>query len=185
MKILFPRFPRIFTATILPFVAKTTLWTALSALAIINIYARINLTPSYWTALLTSLRFPVSAPAHQALAEAYWQQGYVTQAKQELLYALDVINTMHGANGQTVLGASTAPSQLLTQWEQEPERLRKQYQFWQTVVKEKPDYRDGYVTLASLAYQRGTLNEARAALALAFTLDPNSPTIQALTTLLK
>lgn len=184
-RFLFPRFPRIFTATILPFVAKTTLWSAFTALAIINVYARINLTPSYWAALLTSLRFPVSPKAHQALAEAYWQQGYVTQAKQELLYAQDVINSTRGTTDQTVLGVSTAPSDLLTQWEQEPERLRRQYQFWQNVVKEKPDYRDAYIMLASIAYQVGTLNDAQASLARAQALDPNSPSIQALTTLLK
>lgn len=179
---LFPRFPRIFTATILPVVAKMILWSSFTALIVINVYARVNLTPSYWTALLTSLRFPVSPKAHQALAEAYWQQSYVTQAKKELLYAQDVINSTRGTNGQTVLGASTAPRDLLNQWEQEPERLRRQYQFWQTVVKEKPDYRDAYVTLASLAYQLGKLNEARAGLAKAHSLDPNSPTIQELTT---
>lgn len=182
---LFPRFPRIFTATILPFVAKTTLWSVFTALAIINVYARVNLIPSYWTTLLTSLRFPVSPPAHQALAEAYWQQGYVTQAKKELLYAQDVINSTRGVNGQTVLGTSTAPNDLLTQWEQEPEKLRRQYQFWQTVVREKPDYRDGYIMLASLAYQLRKLDEARSSLARAQALDSNSSTVQELTKIFK
>lgn len=181
----FPRFPRIFTATILPFVAKTTLWSTFTALVLVNIYARVNLVPSYWTAIMTSLRFPTSATAHQALAQVYWQQGFGTQAKQELLYAQDVINTAHGANGQTVLGASTEPRELLNQWEQEPERLKRQYQFWQTVVREKPDYRDAYIQLAAITYQLSKPDEARSWLSRAATLNPTSPTIDKLTPLLK
>lgn len=183
--LLFPRFPRIFTATIVPFVAKTALWSAFTALLIVNVYARANLTPSYWLALIAGLRSPTAPSVHQALAQAYWQQGLLSQAKRELSYAQDIINDMRETAGQEVLGASTDPRELLVQWEQEPERLRRQYRFWQTVAREKPDYRDAHLVTGSLAYQLGYYKDAEQYIQQARRIDPNLPVIEKLRVYLK
>ena len=43
----------------------------------------------------------------------------------------------------------------------EVDKLKDRYIFWQSVAIAKPDYRDAFVTLASLAYQLGKLDESK------------------------
>jgi len=93
----------------------------------------------------------------------------IPRARQELVLA--------DALQPSVLGASTTRD-LLNQWDREPERLRRQYQFWQTIVTERPDYRDAYMMLASLTYQLSRTSDARLFVRKALQLDPNFRTAQ-------
>lgn len=120
--------------------------------------------PSYWNDLIVVLNFPQDGESHLALAKSYWNERMILPARRELLLA--------DAFGPSVLGASTARS-LLHEWETEPERLIQDYQFWLTVVKEKPDYRDGYIALSSIAYQLSRTYEARFYIRRALQIDPN------------
>ena len=52
--------------------------------------------------------------------------------------------------------------------------------YWQDVLAKHPDYRDGYIQLASLAYDNGNLTQTHAYLAQAQTLDPNNTTVNVL-----
>lgn len=45
--------------------------------------------------------------------------------------------------------------------------------FWQSEVKKKPDYRDGFFTLALLSYQLKDFDKANENLGKALSLDPN------------
>lgn len=85
----------------------------------------------------------------------------------------------------SVLGATTDLLQTLARQEEEAASLEKKYAFWQTVASARPDYRDAFISLASLAYQLGNLEEARAWLSRAAALDPTSPTIEKLSAFLK
>lgn len=88
------------------------------------------------------------------------------------LLAFFVVNLVNGiSEPKRVLGASSAG---------ERESAERAFGFWQEVVKTKPSYRDGFVTLATLAYQLGKFDEATAFADRALTLDPNSPDAQRL-----
>lgn len=66
-----------------------------------------------------------------------------------------------------------------------PEALSAEYSYWQAIVRTRPDYRDGYVRLASLAYQLGKLNDAKTFVSQIRRLDPNYPTLAQFEELLK
>lgn len=109
---------------------------------------------------------PLSAQRHVDLATLLWKQG----SKQE---------------ARDVLGATTTSAGTLAKWEQEEKKIEEQYTFWQSVAASKPDYRDAYIQLAYLAYQREKFGEAHAWLAKAVTQDPNSFSVQKLRELLQ
>lgn len=108
-----------------------------------------------------------ASPTHwDRLVMFLWNRGYKQEAR-------------------NVLGATTDLLQTLAEQEEEAAGLEKKYAFWQSVASARPDYRDAFITLASLAYQLAKPDEARAWLARARALDPNSPIIQELSQLLK
>lgn len=72
-----------------------------------------------------------------------------------------------------VLGAETLPRDVLAQWQHEETALQQRYFFWQSVARAKPDYRDAYITLASLAFKLGKRDEANRWITKALVLDPN------------
>ena len=115
------------------------------------------------------LRNPFVSQTHTMLAQALWEKRMIPRARQELVLA--------DALQPSVLGASTTRD-LLNQWDREPERLRRQYQFWQNIVTERPDYRDAYMMLASLAYELSRTSDARMYIRKALRLDPNFRTAQ-------
>lgn len=63
--------------------------------------------------------------------------------------------------------------EMLTAWKNEPARLENSYRYWQTVIKEKPDYRDAYLALAALAYQLGYKTDAKQYVEKIREIDPN------------
>lgn len=104
-----------------------------------------------------------SRPAHwDKLVMILWNQGYKQEAR-------------------NVLGATTDLVESLTRQEEEAAELQKKYAFWQIVASARPDYRDAFVQLTTLAYQLGKPDEARSWLARASSLDPNNQTIRDLT----
>lgn len=159
LKLQLPHFTRGKNAGLISASISSVLWAGLTALFSVNIFARINLTPNYWSKLEAALLQPFSTTSHRLLAEEFWQEGLQGTAKKE-----------------AVLGAST--EDLLAQWEGASERLEQAYQFWQSVALTHPDYRDAYITLASLAYQLGKIEEAKKYLNQAITLDPNNKVLE-------
>lgn len=101
-------------------------------------------------------------PAHwDKFVILLWSRGYKQEAR-------------------SVLGATTDQLQTLARRDEETANLEKKYAFWQTVAAARPDYRDAFITLTTLAYRLGKPEEARSWLSRASTLDPNNQTIQAL-----
>lgn len=164
-RVQFPHIPRKITAGLFWYTEKAMLWGLLSAFLMINLYARANLMPNYWPSLTATLAHPYSAAFHQNLAEVFWKEGLLEKAKKELMY------------DKSVLGTSTS---LLNEWENEPTKLAGNLAYWKDVVKSKPDYRDGYIAAASLAYQLGKTAEAKTYLNQALVLDPDNTEIQKL-----
>lgn len=63
--------------------------------------------------------------------------------------------------------------------------LETEYHYFQTLVRNHPDYRDGFYRLALLSYQLGRNEEALEHLETVRVLDPNFPGILELETLLR
>ncbi|MCL5090460.1 MAG: tetratricopeptide repeat protein [Patescibacteria group bacterium] len=55
--------------------------------------------------------------------------------------------------------------------------LQKEAYTWEKILREKPDYRDGWLQLAALYYELGNKNLAKQALSQAKTLDPTSEVV--------
>lgn len=151
----FPHVSRKFSAKLFSYSQNSLLWACLTVLFAINVFARINLTPSYWGKLEATLLQPFSAASHQRLAQEFWMQGLRDAAQKE-----------------AVLGASTEKLEELS------ENLEQKYNYWQSVVLTHPDYRDAYIILASLAYQLGKIEEAKKYLNQAIMLDPNNKALE-------
>lgn len=56
---------------------------------------------------------------------------------------------------------------------QERVKLTKQLAYWQDIVRQYSDYRDGYFEIATLQYQLGEVNQAKKSLEKVLALDPN------------
>ena len=109
---------------------------------------------------------PFSVPRHIDLASLLWKQGQTQNARQ----------LMASAQPANVLGATSNTMTILDQWENETQKVKEQYVFWQSVAASKPDYRDAYLMLTTLSYQLGKLEETRGWIAKAQIIDPNSLT---------
>lgn len=58
--------------------------------------------------------------------------------------------------------------------------LKKQYDHWEKIVAELPDYRDGHFALATLAYQLGDTDASMQHLMIVKEMDPNFPGLKQL-----
>lgn len=160
------------------------MWGFLALIFSLNIYTQIKLQPQYLPISLQTVVLP-TLDNHLALAQAYWREGLWPPAKRELLLAEELYQEL-GTNApdSSVLGISTSPLDVLELWQDEPKRLSNDYLFWQKVTAQYPDYRDGYLKLANIAYQLGKNAAARGYIAKALELDPNSRMAQDLLKLL-
>lgn len=56
----------------------------------------------------------------------------------------------------------------------------KEIEYWTTFLESYPTYKDGWLELAKLEYQRGNLEKARLSLQKAENVDPNSEEVKRL-----
>jgi len=174
MSLQFPQYPRFFTARVTP-------WLGLMALVALNVWARFFLPWPFLPLRLSVLRTPFTSSPHLEYAVSLWQAGLLSPATRELLLTHELGNFSAKASvGTEVLGAATSALDLLAQWETEPQRLAARYEYWQSVVREKPDYVDGYTMAAALAYQLGKPAEAITLLTQVLLRDPTNETALAL-----
>lgn len=166
MKLQFPHFSHRIHARIVFSLEMTLLWGGLAALIAVNVFFVQKGRPAYWNKIMMLFDSPLSAPRRVDLASLLWQLGNKQEARD-------------------VLGITTTSAGTLAQWEQEEKKIEEQYVFWQSVASTRPDYRDAFITLASLSYKMGKLEEARSWLDRAGAIDPNSPVIQKFSTILK
>lgn len=125
-------------------------WSFLFLVFWINAGAFLGIVSSpWWKQRLVILSDPTSPLAHIQLAQMYWQAGQKTTAEHELDLARD-IRVLDSHNN--VLGLSVSNPETTFDWQKEPEQLLHAYTYWQTVIRERPDYRDAYIQLAYLAY---------------------------------
>lgn len=158
------------------------LWLGLLAVIAVNSSLKVRTPAPNQGYLYSILSNPSSVEAHIALAQQYWTENNERAAKQELTIAQEIYRNRTSAN---VLGASSEPLSLMDQWQQQKHRQSDLYDFWSATVKQRPDYRDAYIQLASLAYQLERYEDAKKHLDTALRLDPNTPTARELEKLLQ
>lgn len=180
MKFQFPHFSQLKTARLVFGLEMALLWFSLAALIAINILSLQKGRPAHWNKLMMLFEMPFSPNRYIDLASLLWKQGDKQEARLLMTSAqtLTPANQPTTAKGANVLGLTTSPQAILSQWEHEVDQMKGKYSFWQSVAAAHPDYRDAFISLASLAYQLGNLDEAKIWITKAQTLDPNSPTIQ-------
>ncbi len=167
MRLKLPHISRIFSAAIL--------WILLLAFLSVNVFAIANYPLAYGSRLSSIFSQPFSWEPHAALAVDLWNQGARQTAVQEVaisqeLYAQKIPESR-------VLGTTTTPDDLFTMWQNAPVQDEQRRQYWEQIIKNYPDYRDGYIQLASLLYTLGKTDEAVSYVRAAQTIDPNNPTI--------
>ena len=181
-----PHISRIFSAPWLAQLVKVSRWALLAVFLLVNGFAAAKLRPALWQDFIASLTIPQSAQSHLQLAERFWSERRLEEARRELVLAgaLAPHEWQRIGKDTAVLGAAATPLTLLAQWESEPRRLNQEYQRWQEIITTRPDYRDGFIQLAALAYQLGQDNQAKEFLDRALILDPYSPEARQLLSLI-
>lgn len=137
-------------------------------------------------AKLGVLLSPNDLSNHLLLAQEYLGRGDMTSVERELTLAesLSSRSTTHNPSS-TVLGLTLSPIKILEKIKAEPQRIKSEISFWEKVVANKPNYRDGYLRLALLNAQIYETQKAKNHLEKAKTLDPNFETTKELEKLLK
>ena len=126
---------------------------------------------------------PDSASVHIALAQKYWSLQQPKLARQELTLAQEIYQQQKKISGN-VLGIASDPLSLYDQWEKRTGFNSGLYDYWKDIVVNRPDYRDGFLQLASISYQLSKYDEANKYIDAALRLDPNSITAHELKNIL-
>ncbi|MFH0863607.1 MAG: hypothetical protein V1858_00750 [Candidatus Gottesmanbacteria bacterium] len=188
-------FPHI-SRTITAYPLKNTI--KLAILIVITAFLGLNLfTPSpfdfvYDQARLAVITSPQEISPHFSLAQEYLKYGDIQSVERELFLAQELVTRLQSplaiANGgqvrypltanRSVLGASLSPLKILEEIKSEPQKIQNQISYWEKVIFEKPDYRDGYLQLAILNYQIYENQKAKGYLSKAIEIDPNFGPVQ-------
>ena len=136
----------------------------LTCLLVIS-FALHTLPTSPLTAAFTQVKQnPWKLEAHLRLANVYITMGDFLTARQEMHLAQTLKDQTR------VLGITSDFTNIKDKLE--GKEAIKRREFWQSVVKEHPNYRDGWVQLLYLAYNSGYLLEAKSYLEKISALDP-------------
>lgn len=175
MSLKLPHISRFISASAIPVLRDFSLWSILTGLIAFNAYTALSRSfIAFQPLLIAVMRNPSSIDSHINVAHWYRQNGLLNKAKHELLLAAENWTPRDaGKPSASVLGDQASPMEMLTAWKNEPARLESSYRYWQTVIKEKPDYRDAYLALAALAYQLGYTTDAKQYVEKIREIDPN------------
>lgn len=180
----FPYFSRIFSAQYLTITGYIILWVLLILLIATNIKITAQSRYDSKLASLSALRYPTNAGIHEQLAELYYSSGDIKRANQELSIYHDlqtVSQTLPASESDSIVLGEATQSVINTEdWSKADRQKQMQYAYWQTIVREKPFYRDAYIISAYLAAEMGKTDDAWLLIRKAEILDPNNTTILAL-----
>jgi len=134
---------------------------------VLILWVGLNLFPSFSpldnlkTTVLKNLRSP---GIHLELVNQLLKNNQVDEAEKEVLYSLQF-----SPNDQNLQKKLEEIKKIKSQ----PAELRKEIQKWEKIVRDKPDYRDGYFQLAVLHYQLYENKKAKEYLEKTLAFDPN------------
>ena len=134
------------------------LWANMTILLIANMFLRLESPPT--------VHIPTTFFDHMIYARALWESGYPNQAVTELA-------SFNQTTATNVLGDTTNDASPINTWKNEQKALSAQYAYWESITEEYPNYRDGCLALARLAYMLNKPDEVKINLQKAEHLDPN------------
>ncbi len=169
-----PHNSRIFSAHVGMLATNFGIWALLVVLFGVNMMAPPRGHMAYGNNLSRVFARPFAWETHMTLAQTLWSNNATDEAKGELQLAQELF----AAHNDSVLGVSTTPLNLLATWKQDPAQKEHERQFWKNIMALHPDYRDGYIQLAFIAYSEGNLQDAKAYAHKAHALDPNGEIVQ-------
>ncbi len=180
-KNLLPHISRIFSAWTVPSSFRFVLLASFFAFLALNIWLQSITIDTFSLERTNVLSTPFLSATHIALGKALYAKGDIQTATHELLLA-EQLSTLQYlfVTPQAVLGAQSESTDLLSLWEQHRTYQDRAYHYWKATIEQTPDYRDGYMTLASISSALGKKDEAVAYLHQAYALDPNNEAIRAL-----
>ena len=116
---------------------------------------------------------PDNLDSHLALAQEFLENNQFAQAEKELLLSQQLLNQQTNHHQSQATG-------LQWLWQKrnhtDPEAIKNLISNWETIVKQKPDYRDGWIQLAFLHYLLKEDQSAQETLTKALVIDPHSQT---------
>jgi tetratricopeptide (TPR) repeat protein len=160
-----PQIPRFISALDFDSGFRILLWCCLVYILMINISAKINFKSALDDLAGSALTKSANRQVHLELARLFFRNGNLNQARLELTQAQSI---SAGASGD-----SRDIAALMGIWQNEPLVLKGKYDFWMKIVRDKPDYRDGYIMAATSAYDLGKTEEAKSLIHQALEFDPN------------
>ena len=119
-------------------------------------------------------RFPWSPARHIDLALVYLNNGYLDKAFVEINKAEELYKYIKFFDFKNKVKNKIHFGKNLIN---KPSLIEKEINLWQTVLTEKPSYKDAYIHLSILYYQLYQNEEAKNSWQKAFYLDPNSKLI--------
>ena len=135
------------------------------AFFIVNILSFQHMPQSYDQYRKALLNNPFSIDSYIRFGQALYMQGNSVAAAKQITVATNV------------LGAQTEFSNVLSEWDYASSAKERSYEYWKQIISTYPQYRDGYIQLAQASYELKRLDEAKAYLSRAQTLDPNNTLI--------
>jgi len=124
---------------------------------------------------LAVIRWPYSIKKRLNLTKAFFDVGDLEKAKLEVKQTNNLYQSFKFIDLQGNL-----KQQLITTNDliNQPEKIKKQINFYETVLINKPNFRDVYLHLSLLYYQLWQDDKARENWQKAFYLDPNNEVVQ-------
>lgn len=124
---------------------------------------------------LAVARWPLSIKKHVQMAKTFFENGSLEKAKLEITKAKKVYQffKFFDFKGKAKKYLKEGES-LINQ----PEAIKKKIDYWETVLKTKPNFRDVYLRLSLLYYQLYEDEKAKQTWEKAFYLDPNNEVVR-------
>lgn len=177
----FPHISRLFTARAFTTSGRVVMAVLVVAFAVLNGAVAGSAVSPFSRERRAILDAPYDAEPYLSYARALWNAGQTTAAERQLLLGQHAqripLSAISSGTDRRVLGAQTAVPDLAAAWHREDNADADLYLYWQAAVVDKPEWRDGFTTLAILAWRLGKQDEARVYIGKAFELDPNNPDI--------
>lgn len=126
-------------------------------------------------AKLRTAQWPILPTSHFKMAQAYFNNGYDQEAKKEFFQAYLSFRFLLGRNFfPWWQKEAVKTNQLIIKKDQ----IQDKIDYWEQILKNKPNFRDAYLRLSVLYYQILEDEKAKEMWNKAFYLDPNNEIIQ-------
>lgn len=119
--------------------------------------------------------WPLSAEQHLKMSQVFFETGDLDKTKTELNQAKYLYQLTQWLDWGGKLKIRLDKQEKFIN---QPAEIKKQINYWEEIINDKPNFRDAYLYLTFLYYQNWQEKEAQEAWQKAFYLDPNNQIVQ-------